>query len=235
MIDKPTLSVVMAAFNAEAYIVAAIESVLAQTFIPQLQALELIVVDDGSTDATAQRAAEASRAVTVLSRTNQGIFSALNTGIRAARHEWLAFIDSDDLWTPARLAKQFAAFEAEDAPDCLYGHVQNFYSPEMDKEYRARVICPPAPLPGIWHYTLLIRRADFLRVGPFATDWSLGGFMEWFSRANLLGIKYFVLSDVVIERRLHANNTGIRERSSQGDYARILKIILDRKRAANKT
>lgn len=218
----------MPAYNAAAYIQEALASVLAQQDYP----LEIIVVNDGSTDETSARVREFGHNVTLCEMPRQGIFPTMNQGIHRAQGEWLAFADADDLWVPDRLAILFSAFDADPALSCVYGHVQNFYSPDTDADYRARVVCPPTPLPGLAHTTLLIRRADFLRVGLFPTEWRLGGFMFWFNRANAMGLKHSVLSDVVLRRRLHPGNTGIRERTSQRDYALVLKAVLEQKRAA---
>lgn len=226
---NPLVSIVMPAYNTETHITAALESI----FQHQTQPLEVIVVNDGSTDATAARAAAFGDRVTILHQSNQGIFGALNCGIQAAHSEWLTFLDADDLWMPERLEKQFAAFAAQPSLAAVYGHLQNFYSPETDAAYRAQITCDPNPIPGLWQHTLLMRRADFMRVGLFETQWKLGAFMEWFERANSMGMTYQVLPDVLLMRRLHPNNSGIREMASQKDYARILKIILDRKRAKN--
>lgn len=226
---NPLVSVVMPAYNTETHITAALASI----FQHQTQPLQVIVVNDGSTDATGARAAAFGERVTVLHQPNQGIFSALNRGIQAARGEWLTFLDADDLWMPERLEKQFAAFDAQPMLSSVYGQLQNFYSPETDATYRAQITCDPNPMPGLWQHTLLMRRADFLRVGLFETQWKLGAFIEWFERANELGMTYCVLPDVLLMRRLHPNNTGLREVAYRQDYARILKIVLDRKRRKN--
>lgn len=229
--NQAHVSVVIPAFNAEQYIVEALRSILAQSIVPN----EIIVVDDGSTDATAECVRDFGHHVTLLQQENRGNFPALNRGIESAQGEWLAFLDADDVWSPQRLEKQFAAFQNNPDLNCVYGHLLNFYSPETDAEFRARVVCPPQPLEGLWHHTLLMRRADFLRVGCFRTDWQVGNFIEWFARAARLGIKHTVLPDVLLYRRLHPNNTGVRERAAQQDYARILKFVLQGKRAATGT
>lgn len=222
------VSVVIPAYNAETYITSALESIFAQAYRP----LEIIVVNDGSTDATAERVRAFGERVTLLEQENRGIFATLNRGIRAAQGEWLTFLDADDLWTAQRLETQLAAFDADATLEAVFGLLQNFYSPDTDETFRARVACPPEPLPGIWHHTLLLRRTMFLRVGYFAEDWQVGNFMEWFARATTQNLRYIVIPNVVLRRRLHPNNTGIREREAQQDYARILKHVIAQRRAA---
>lgn len=107
------ISVVMPAYNAEAYIAEAIESVLNQTYLR----LELIIVDDGSTDQTraiAERyAQEDSRIRIVVSEQNLGLAAACNLGIKAAQYLWVARLDTDDQALPERFEKQLRAAEAQ--------------------------------------------------------------------------------------------------------------------------
>ncbi|MBN8482802.1 MAG: glycosyltransferase family 2 protein [Xanthomonadales bacterium] len=108
------VSVVMPAFDAQATIAASIESVLAQTH----QRLELVVVDDGSRDATAALAealAARDARVVVLRQANAGVAAARNAGIDAARGDCIAFLDSDDRWHPRKLERQLAGMRAAGA------------------------------------------------------------------------------------------------------------------------
>jgi len=103
--EKPKLSVVIPTYNTEQWIGDAIRSVLAQTE----QAIEVIVVDDGSTDDGLTRAkAWDDPRLTILSQPNQGLSAARNTGILAARAEMIGFLDSDDIWYPQKAEKHLA-------------------------------------------------------------------------------------------------------------------------------
>jgi GT2 family glycosyltransferase len=104
----PTVSVVVPSFNRAALLVPTVESLLAQSRAP----LEIIIVDDGSTDETPAVCARFPAPVRAIRQPNGGLPAARNTGIRAARGEWIAFCDSDDLWHPAKLEVQLAALEA---------------------------------------------------------------------------------------------------------------------------
>jgi hypothetical protein len=79
--------------------------------------------------------------------------------------------------------------------------------------------------------TLLVRRAAFDQVGPFETQWRVGEFISWHAQATDLGLALQMLPEVVMERRLHATNMGRTERAAAGDYLRIVKAALDRRRA----
>lgn len=104
--SAPVISVVIGAYNAERWLAATIESVQAQTFGD----LEIIVVDDGSTDATAEVARGFGEAVRLIRKANGGSASARNRGIEAARGRYIAFLDADDLWHPKKLARQMRLF-----------------------------------------------------------------------------------------------------------------------------
>ncbi len=105
-----TVSIVIPAYNAEQYLGETIESVLAQTF----DDFELLIIDDGSTDNTAEIVSNYSlkdNRVKLISQENQGVSIARNTGIKIAKGEYIAFLDSDDKWLPNKLAAHIEHFE----------------------------------------------------------------------------------------------------------------------------
>ena len=99
------VSVIIPAYNAEAYIGDAVESALRQTYTD----IEIIVVDDGSTDGTSDRLRAFGDRIVVHRQSNAGVAAARNRGARAANGEWLAFLDADDEWLPEKLDRQLAA------------------------------------------------------------------------------------------------------------------------------
>lgn len=103
----PAISVVIPAYNAGRFICAAIDSVLAQTLPP----LEIIVIDDGSTDDTRERLRAYVGKIRYFHQTNQGVSKARNTGIKASKGEWIAFLDSDDIWHSQKIERQHAALQ----------------------------------------------------------------------------------------------------------------------------
>jgi glycosyltransferase involved in cell wall biosynthesis len=117
----PAVTVIMPAYNVAPYVADALRSALGQSVAD----LEVIVVDDGSTDATAQvvaRIAEADRRVRLVRQVNRGLAGARNTALRMARGEVLALLDSDDLWEPGFLAEQIAILDAHPDVDIVTGN-----------------------------------------------------------------------------------------------------------------
>jgi glycosyltransferase involved in cell wall biosynthesis len=103
--SSDSVSVVIPTYNRADLVVRALESVVRQTLPP----LEILVVDDGSTDGTAERIAGKFPEVEVVRQDNRGVSAARNAGIRQARGEWIALLDSDDEWAPIKLERQMAA------------------------------------------------------------------------------------------------------------------------------
>ncbi|MCD6393437.1 MAG: glycosyltransferase family 2 protein, partial [Planctomycetes bacterium] len=123
-----TISVVIPAFNAEEYIGRAIDSVLAQTRQPD----EIIVVDDGSTDNTAEVIKPYSPKVHYIHQENGGASVARNTGIEAATGQWLAFLDADDEWLPEKLSMQIEHLRCNS--DLVWTHSNYFVRSAVDNK-----------------------------------------------------------------------------------------------------
>ncbi len=119
-----TVSVIIPAHNHARYLREAIDSALEQTLPP----LEVIVVDDGSTDATPQILTEYGERIRALRQHNQGVAAARNTGIAASRGDYVAFLDSDDIWKPRKLELQMARFAADPALGLVHCGAERFDS-----------------------------------------------------------------------------------------------------------
>ncbi len=119
--EKPLVSVIIPTYNRGWIVKEAIDSVLAQDY----ENFELIVVDDGSTDNTAQLLQGYGRNLTVISQPNCGVSAARNRGIAAAAGQLVALLDSDDLWLPGKLSRQVAFFEAH--PQALINQTEEIW------------------------------------------------------------------------------------------------------------
>lgn len=211
------VSAIIPTFNRAACVGEAIESVLAQTF-PNY---EVIVVDDGSTDDTAAVLAKFGERIRVLRQENRGVSEARNAGLRAARGEWVAFLDSDDLWIPEKLAVQIhdvqlhpeAVAHFVDATMVGYpqGDISLFELRGCVETYRQAPL-RSRPLGDVLKVqfftpTWLVKRAVLERTGQFHSDFHIFEDFELLTRAALEGPFYINLSKGVVVRR--ANDDGV--------------------------
>lgn len=225
----PLISVIIPTWNREQYLREAIDSVLGQSY----ENRELIVVDDGSTDGTPDVVAGFGDRVRLVRQDNRGTGAARNAGIAHAAGTFLAFLDDDDMWVQEKLSRQMQAFEVAPDTDAVYGHMEQFASPELDDEQRNRfrhlagqvLQAPIAP-------SMLIRRASFDRVGPFDESLPIGLEMDWYARLCEAGLKTVMLDAVLYRRRLHASNVNLTRSDEQPERLRVLKQIIDRRRKA---
>lgn len=221
------ISTVITAYNTERYIASTIESVLRQTRPSD----EIIVVDDGSTDGTPDVLRGFTAQVRVISQQNGGPARAVNVGVAASTGDALAFLDGDDLWLPEKLRIQSAALSSEADLEAVFGFVQQFASPDVDRKTARDYMVPDRPQPGVSKTTLLIYRHALERIGQFDESLMASDFFDWYARANVLGLRSRMLDQVVTLRRQHAGNTGRRLRSKQHDeILRSLKSALDLRR-----
>ena len=197
------VSCIVPVFNGERFLGEALDSILAQTYRP----VEVIVVDDGSTDRTPEVVARYGRRITYLRQVNGGSASAKNRGVSVARGDLLAFLDADDLWHPDKLTRQRRRILERPDLSLCFTRFQNFWMPELaDEEARYR----DDPLSGpssAWSIcTLLTPRATFERLGPFQDGLRGNENMLWFLRAVDAGAAIEVLPDVLMYRRFHRHN-----------------------------
>jgi glycosyltransferase involved in cell wall biosynthesis len=229
MKNRSLVSVIIPVYNEERYLAQAIESALAQTYRP----VEIIIVDDGSTDDSAQVAKRFTSSVQYFHQPHSGLGAVRNYGADLAKGNYLAFLDADDIWMENKLTLQMAVLQSNPEADFVFGHVQQFISPELDENQRNKIYCPAEKMPGYIAGTMVIKRESFVRAGSFETNWQVGEFIDWYIKAKEKGLTSFMLPEVVLKRRLHADNMS-RGHDSRNDYVRILKASLDRRRGTNK-
>jgi len=224
----PLISCVVPVYNGELYLREAVDSIRSQTY----REFEIIVVDDGSTDGTAAIIAEYGSIVRPIRQPRGGPPSARNRGLAAARGEFVAFLDADDVWHPEKLEQQMARLRLQPELDACVTQIQNFWIPELQAEAaRFRNHRLAGALPGYTTQTLLARRTLFDVVGPFSTAVQHGDSTEWFLRASEHGAKIAVVAAVLVRRRLHhSNRTRHLAAASRGTYVDIVKAALDRRR-----
>jgi glycosyltransferase involved in cell wall biosynthesis len=188
----------------------------------------VLVLEDGSTDQTADVARSFEPAVRFIQKRPACIGGARNAAVRRATGEYVAFLDADDLWEPDKLERQVQAFEADRSLDFGFTYAQEFASPEDAARYAVR----PKPLVGAIASGLFARRGAIERAGGFDEDVTVGELLGWLARARELDMNELTLDGVLVRRRIHSNNMTRRLRAEFGDYARVLKRSLDRRRAS---
>lgn len=222
------LSVVLPVFNGALYLVAAIDSVLAQT----RPADELIAVDDGSTDDSRTLLARYP-ALQVISQANSGCAAARNAGVAFASGDAIAFVDQDDIQCTDRFARQIDALQADPRLGFVVCAQQNFLSETMAQPPSW---CDPrtlaAPQHGFGANTLLVRREVFSRVGPFDPGKVPLDDSDWMVRALDAGERYLHLDAALVRRRIHDANLSARRATPRGMHliARTLHESLERRR-----
>lgn len=218
------VSAVIPAYNSERFLQSAIESALNQTY----PSIEVVVVDDGSTDMTEDvvRSFNEDLPIRYICQEHSGQSVARNLGAQESQGDFIGFLDSDDLWTPDKIQLQVEALQASPDLDMVFGQARQFR-----EDAQCFIGAPtPAQLPG----TMLIRRSSWLRTPGFDPVWRVGEFIDWFLKATESGLKSDMVQRHILSRRLHGGNLGSSGHGRE-DYVRILKASLDRRRATTKS
>lgn len=206
---KPIISIVVPAFNQAEFLADAVDSAMAQTY----RDFEIILVDDGSTDETPTVARKFGKAIRYIRQENQGLAGARNTGVLLANGEYVALLDSDDLWLPTFLEAMMAL--AEDNPRATvyysgwrYVDAEGHVCPQQPHTW----VVPPAEM--YWTLlrvnflipsTILMRRAQIIQAGAF--DASFRRLQDWelWLRLSRDGHVFAGSPECLVHYRLHGN------------------------------
>ncbi len=222
------ISVIIPCYNREGFIGEAIQSVLNQRCHP----VEVVVVDDGSTDHSKKIIEQFGNPVRYVFQENRGPSSARNTGLRHVNGEFVGFLDADDLWPENRLVEDLAVMNRDPDLGFVIGCT--------------RQVCCRGRKNGDIHkeetiFNLLIgaalyRSSAFTTVGNFTETMKFCEDLDWFLRAREHGIPFRVLEKISLIYRVHENNMS-NDRKQVGSYIlRAFKRSLDRNLAqGNKT
>jgi len=180
----PRVSAIVPVFNGESTIAAAIASVLAQHYDGEI---EIVVVDDGSTDRTASVLERYAGRIRVVTQNNRGPAAARNAGVRASHGEYVAFLDADDAWMPGKVAKAVSALETDGGTAMVYtnARIVNEGGEQLSRNYTPEAQrCAPTMkemLSGLWNIlpsTAVMRRATFDKIGGFREEFATG-YPQW--------------------------------------------------------
>lgn len=230
---SPTVSVIIPAYNQAQFVSQAIESVLAQTFTDY----EIIVVNDGSTDNTAQVLAGYGDCLQVITQANAGLSAARNSGLKAAQGEFIAFLDADDLWYPHMLATTVAHLQQNPEIDLVCGawdlideSGQMFRPANKPSNLRARVRADLLRALATGNlflvHALLIRKKCFACCGDF--DTTLKAVEDWdlWTRMAIHGHKVDMIDAPVARYRRHRANMSLDvQRMEQASRQVLVKLF----------
>jgi glycosyltransferase involved in cell wall biosynthesis len=222
------VSCIVPVYNRERYLGETLDSIFAQTYRP----IEVIVVDDGSTDRTADVIASYGDRIVALRQSNAGPSAARNCGLEAARGDFIALGDSDDLWHPERLSRQMARFAERPELEMCLPHIECFWTPDLAEEKDAYADPRVGRIaPSTATSALVARRAVFDRVGGFDTSLRTAEDIDWWIRALESGAIGELLPDVLLFYRLHATNmTRLEAGQCIDDLVESVKRSIDRRR-----
>lgn len=222
---NPLVSVVVPVFNGERFLAEALESVFAQDYRP----IEVIVVDDGSTD----RSAEIIRSfpeVRLVSQANAGVAAARNAALRIATGEFISFLDQDDRWLPHKLTRQVArllecpslGFVTAQERCVLDGLTE---APHWLRNSSTRE-STVSFVPGL----LVIRRSAMDKAGVFDESLVNGSDTDWVYRAKDLRIAFESMGETLLIRRVHEGNASHRHDISRHEIFEVLRRSIRRQR-----
>ncbi|HUH81336.1 MAG TPA: glycosyltransferase [Solirubrobacteraceae bacterium] len=208
---RPSISAVVATYQAERFIGPALESILGQTRPPD----EVVVVDDGSTDATAAVLERFDDRVRVVRQPNRGYPAAMNRAVAESSGDWVALCGADDLWEPRKLEWQEQAILTHPEVDVLFGHAVLFGAINANHPgpaevgvldsrrllhslFRLCLVCAPS---------VALRRSLYDRLGPFRENFDGDDYDYWFRCLRAGARFYFDPRRLVNYRRHDANVT----------------------------
>ena len=215
--DKPIVSIIMPAFNAGRYIAEATNSVINQTFYNW----ELIIVNDGSTDNTrniADKFTLNDERIILINQQNKRLGAARNAGINAARGQWIAFLDADDIWINNKLERQLAVAKSEPGAGVIFSDGFTFY--DGNKETAA----PYGTITGLINgnaiykieyqgnyipvLSVIVKKTLIDAVGLQDTDPYIYGCEDWdyWLRLAINGVSFYGMEDKLFYYRKHSSN-----------------------------
>ena len=216
------VAVVIPCWNQGRLLREALASITAQTVTPTT----VVVVDDGSTDETAD-VASAHPGVTLVRQKRSGAAEARNAGLARADADLIAFLDADDLWPPTSLGTRINEL-CVSAVDGCFGVVEEFCEPAAQaRPVRTRSL---SRHPG----SILVTHDSVARVGRFDTSLLGGECVDWVARFDAAGLRWGEVNEIVLRRRIHdANNSRDPRYSSRRGLLEVARRSIAAKRSSS--
>ncbi|MEN8221980.1 MAG: glycosyltransferase family A protein [Acidobacteriota bacterium] len=222
----PLVSVIVPAYNSK-YIRETLNSILDQTY----ENIEIIVVNDGSTDNTAD-IVSGFKNVRLISTDNRGAAAARNTGLNICKGDMISFLDSDDIWIKEKTERQVGFLLNKKDCDVFYGRFENFFheGAEIPPFIVREKFLDPENGRLMTLGSMMIRRGIIGIVGDFNVDLRTGEDLDWIIKVKDKGLNVVSDDKVVLRRRLHDSNLSYESFSNKSNLLKMIKSSLDRKR-----
>jgi len=228
--DLPLVSVITVVRNGQRFLPAALASLQAQAY----RRLDIIVVDGKSTDKTAELAMGIP-GVRYIYQRDLGLANARNLGIRASAGKFIAFLDADDTWAPAKLHAQVSHLVTHPELQGVVASLQFVVEPEYAVQQGAETAYDHGDVIGYTPGALLARKGVFSEVGLFDPAYSIACDADWFARALDRKTSLAVLPEVMLYKRIHGGNISLDLARARKETMLMLHHSLLRKRNARGT
>ncbi len=213
--------VIIPAWNSQDTIIETLVAISNQTVKPA----KVIVIDDGSTDKTAEVALASGLATTLISITNGGVGAATTRGFAELEADVTAFCDADDIWFPDKIEKQLAVLLRHDGPDALCGDMTVFQDLPAGRTLGKTI--------QFWGRSVLVMKTQAIRqIGPVIDPpGGRGDMVDWISRGRDLGLRFECLSEALAYRRMRAGSLSFNKNPKQDiGYLHAVHAAILRKR-----
>jgi glycosyltransferase involved in cell wall biosynthesis len=215
---KKLISIIIPCRNGENYLLEAVAGILRQNM-----PVEIIVVDDGSTDDTV-RVAENAGCRVIRHGATRGQVAGKNTGIRAANGEYVMFHDHDDVMNAGALHALYHRLEIAPELYLVMARVRDFLSPELCVAEMRKIKIRKEAYHGLFTGAVLMRRALFDLAGTFDERLNTGEIISLMAKMDAISLKYIKIETIASNRRVHSTNYGrIYKSKERIDYAAVLR------------
>jgi glycosyltransferase involved in cell wall biosynthesis len=222
---KLKVSVIIPTYNRAHCIGEAVETVRAQAYCP----VEIIVVDDGSTDETRDVLRQYAPDIQYIYQQNAGPPCARNRGLDSATGDVIAFLDSDDLWPADKIKHQISILNSDPAADIVLGCLRYCeFTTGVTHDHELRFLSEPQLAYNLG--AAMIRKSVFDRVGNFDPQLRFSDDWDWFVRAIEMDCHFAKTPKVTLYNRRHADNLSNQQEIGNHYTLRMLKKTLDRRR-----
>ena len=215
------VSVIIPCRNGAAYLAEAIAGIRAQN-VP----VEIVLIDDGSTDGSGRIAAEQGCRV-IRKEKSEGPVKAKNDALKVISGEDVMFHDCDDVMEPGALARMLAELESDPDVMAVMAKVRDFASPDLSAEERGGFQVKATPYHGLFTGSVLMRRRVWDVLGGFDESVTAGEIIDWQNRMQTHGFAIRKLDFASCRRRIHRSNFGRTQRGVEyADYSKLLRVKL---------